>query len=309
MYILPEKTTLYNLVKKPMDLDNQIKQLRTRGLVVPNEAYAKSILLSTNYYYFTGYLHPFKKTRQDEAGSCEEYYDTSLNFDDIYQIIKFDFKMRSIVMLASDYSERNLKTRISYHMSRNYEYGNVAYLYSENFKLNEHTKFMSFFVREVENKRKNEFVQHHKNKYWGCLPIWAAVEVMTTGNLESFYKMLNLETKEALAQEYSMKPENLQDHITFSRLIRNTVAHNSRLFYAKISSPPATRLPSSLVADNLFNYLVVLKELFTDSELWNREILEEIKLLVNRRMIKVSLDCWGFSDDWEHRLTIKQKRE
>ncbi|WP_313127030.1 Abi family protein [Proteiniclasticum ruminis] len=304
MYILPEKNTLYNLVKKPMDLDGQIEQLRKRGLSVPDDTYAKSVLLSTNYYYFTGYLHPYKKIRTNSSGETEEYYDTSLNFDDIYEIIKFDFKMRSIIMLASDYSERNLKTRISYHMSANYSHGNVAYLYSDNFKKYEHNKFMSYFVSEVEKKNKNEFVKHHKNKYWGCLPIWAAVEVMTTGNLEYFYKMLDYTTKDVIATEYSMKVENLEDHITFSRLIRNTVAHNSRLFHAKISAPPATRLPISLVGDNLFNYIVVLKELFTDSRLWNTEILEEIKQLINRNMIKVPLDCWGFPSDWENRLTM-----
>lgn len=42
-------------------LEEQIEILRSKGLVVNDEAYAKEVLLRENYFFFNGYRYPFVK--------------------------------------------------------------------------------------------------------------------------------------------------------------------------------------------------------------------------------------------------------
>lgn len=94
MHILPDKKVLSKLIKKPLSIEKQVEKLQEKGLKIDDVERAKRILLSTNYYYFTGYLHKYKVITDD----CVEYYETDLTFEEVYRIIQFDMHLRSIFL-------------------------------------------------------------------------------------------------------------------------------------------------------------------------------------------------------------------
>lgn len=47
-------------IKRPTTIEEQIKILGGRKLVIEDVEFAQNVLLSVNYYNFTGYLHTYK---------------------------------------------------------------------------------------------------------------------------------------------------------------------------------------------------------------------------------------------------------
>ncbi len=306
MESLPIISNISEFLKQPLHVELQLLKLLNRGLIVHDFSRARTILLSTNYYHLTGYLHHCKATilNPEDPCICAEIYDTPLTFDDISNLITFDSKLRSILMYSIDYVERELRTIIAYHMSQTYEWGNIAYMYEENFKDKvKHKKLMEYFKVIVDNNKKNSIVIHHQGKYEGFFPIWVAVELMTLGNLEALYNLLDDKTKDIIAREYSMKVEHFENHLMFTRKLRNMIAHNSRLYKFRVHPVPDNRIKYK--SEKVFDSVVTLKEIFSNSICWNNDILPKLENLFYGYKDFNPID-WGFPTGWEEILTIKK---
>lgn len=297
MLIIPDINILSNQVKQHSSIEEQIRTLRSRNLLISDDILAEDILLKTNYYYFTGYLHDFK----DQHGN----YETDLTFEDVYEIIKFDISLRKIFMFAIDYIERDTKTKIAYFMSKHYTYGNVAYLYHSEFpnKETEHRKFISHFERAFNENSKLPFVEHHIHTYGKCLPIWVAVEILTLGNIENLYLILRTDVKDKIASTYGYSITKIESWLKATRIFRNMLAHNARLYNAKIWYEPKKTDEYSHSSHLIFDYIVVLKNMFPFQDIWNNEIRDSLSNLFESWGKHVDISCWGFPNDWETILT------
>jgi len=326
MHILPDKDTLSQLIKKPLPVNKQVEKLKEKGLRIDNDSKAEKILLSTNYYYFTGYLIKSKKTRTD----CSEYYDTDLDFDDVYSLIKFDMQLRCIFLQAIDYIERDIKTKIAYYMAMDdLDYGSINYLYTDyfldklsvqNFKnenekirlqntLNRnHKDFIRYYETEYNKKVDNSiFVKHHNEKYWGCLPIWVAVEIMTIGNIKNLYgNVLPNSIKSKISGAYNLSPELFNNYLKGLNIFRNLLAHNVRLYDERTSYTPMTNCLDPIPNTNfIFDYVVILKYLISDTDFWNCMIITQLKMLFMELNKKINSDRWGFPSNWLDLLIIR----
>ena len=54
-----------SILKKPTTIEEQIELLKNREVVIEDENFAKKFLRIYNYYFVTGYLHPYK-TNEDK---------------------------------------------------------------------------------------------------------------------------------------------------------------------------------------------------------------------------------------------------
>lgn len=334
MHILPDKAVLSELMKKPQNIDDQVLKLSSKGLRIEDPERAKKILLSTNYYYFTGYLHEYKVVSE----GCNEHYDTLLSFEDFYSIIQFDMQLRSILLQSIDFIERDLKTKIAYSIALDdLNDGSINYLYEDYFldrlknsnaykvkdrigKKNlednlrkNHSAFISFFESEYSKKLRNStFLIHHSHKYWGCLPIWVAVEIMTIGNLKKFYEgVLDFDLKSVISNYYNLTPKYLANHLNCLNIFRNILAHNSRLYELGASFSPHI-LDEDInmrKTHKIFDYVYVLRNLTSDMDYWNCSIIVQLDMLFQDTITKkVPITCWGFPTNWKD-LLIKQERE
>ena len=287
--------TRSNNVKKPTTIEEQIKLLKSREVVIEDENFAKKFLRIYNYYFVTGYLHPYK--------TSEDKY-KNIGFNEIATQIKFDMRLREICMYALDIIEKGLKTIIAYEFSHNYENGNIAYAYSLYFPNDEdkHTRLMEHYNVSLNNNKELPYVKHNMKTY-EILPTWVAIELFTLGNIEKFFSMLDTNTKKKIEDIIGFPKNKIQNWIENLRIFRNMVAHNQRLYNFSILSMPKKAKEYNKQTGKIFDYVIVMKYLFLDNEDWNTYVLPRFEYIFDDFKDDVDLKCIGFPDDWKNILT------
>ena len=284
-----------SILKKPTTIEEQIELLKNREVVIEDENFAKKILRIYNYYFVTGYLHPYK--------TSEDKY-KNIGFNEIATQIKFDMRLREICMYALDIIEKGLKTIIAYEFSHNYENGNIAYAYSLYFLNDEdkHTRLMEHYNVSLNNNKELPYVKHNMKTY-GILPTWVAIELFTLGNIEKFFSMLDTNTKKKIEDIIGFPKNKIQNWIENLRIFRNMVAHNQRLYNFSILSMPKKAKEYNKQTGKIFDYVIVMKYLFLDNEDWNTYVLPRLEYIFDDFKDNIDLKCIGFPDDWKNILT------
>lgn len=287
--------TRSNNVKKPTTIEEQIKLLKSREVVIEDENFAKKFLRIYNYYFVTGYLHPYKT-------SDDKY--KNISFNGIVTQIKFDMRLREICMYALDIIEKGLKTIIAYEFSHNYENGNIAYAYSLYFPNDEdkHTRLMEHYNVSLNNNKELPYVKYNMKTY-EILPTWVAIELFTLGNIEKFFSMLDTNTKKKIEDIIGFPKNKIQNWIENLRIFRNMVAHNQRLYNFSILSIPKKAKEYNKQTGKIFDYVIVMKYLFLDNEDWNTYVLPRLEYIFDDFKDNIDLKCIGFPDDWKNILT------
>ena len=272
--------------------------MSARGLIFDDMDSPEEVLSVINYYYFAGYLHAFK----DQSG----FYQEGLKFDRVLRIIYFDIELRNLCLRLIDIIERCMKTKIAYHFSHEYEYGNIAYMFSEAFDIkhrDSHQNLIEIIQNTIRKNRDIPFVAHHNMHYGGYMPIWVVIDLFTIGNLEHFFRILNLRTKNKIADNYGYGADKLESWIESLRLFRNLLAHNSRLYNRNFKYPPKTTREYPYSSFKVFDYIMVLKYLTIDSVEW-ATFVNDLSEMIFTYKDYVRPESIGFPEDWEYILRL-----
>ena len=166
------------------NLDEQIELLQHKGLVIDDIDYAKEILLRENYFFLSGYRHLFLKS----DGSRKFIYGT--NFRELYGMFIFDRQLRNILFKNILIVENNLKSILSYVLSKNHGFKEQNYLNAETF-VKDHSKsrqindLLRKMKRQINvNGKQHEATKHYMSNY-GYIPLWVVVKVLSFGILSN----------------------------------------------------------------------------------------------------------------------------
>ena len=85
------------------------------------------------------------------------------------------------------------------------------------------------YDRELESSRE-DFVNHHKQKYGGNLPVWAATEIMDWGSLTYLYEFSPRSVQDAISSRCGLNAPQLHSWLKALNIVRNICAHHGRLF-------------------------------------------------------------------------------
>lgn len=286
-------------LKLPTTYDEQIEKLRQRGCLIEEETFCLDCLKRVNYYRLSAYFLPFKRDN--------DCYVKGTSFRRVFDIYEFDRKMRSVLFLALEEVEINLRARLAYLHA--FKYGNDGYMQSSNYDdtKHDHEKFIQDFQREVAHSRSSSLVvQRHDQKYGSQFPIWVAVEFFTFGMLSRFFSDLPLSFRIKAAHEiFDESPGEIQSWLRCCTTLRNVCAHNGRLYYRLFSVPKSIEPPKSedkYIARRLFSQIFALRNLYPDDNKWNNEVVNPIAALISQ--YGQSLELWhiGFPADWETRM-------
>lgn len=221
--------------KPALDIENQIKLLEDRGLIVPNRDKLRNYLNHISFYRLRAYTHSF----QDNNDINHPFIDGT-TFDDVLNLYIFDRELRLLLMDAIERVEIGIRTQIIYHFSITYGsqwYEDVGMFHNSEI-------FSKDFVRlEEEVNRSSEiFIKHYKRTYNDpeMPPAWMAMEVTSFGLLSKFYDNLkNCDEKKAVARHFGLgHPKVLISWLHTISLIRNIVAHHGRLWNRTIRKTP-----------------------------------------------------------------------
>ena len=211
------------------NLDEQIELLKQKGLVIDDIDYTKEILLRENYFFLSGYRHLFLK----EDGSRKYIYGT--NFREVYALFNFDRQLRNILFKNILIVENNLKSILSYVMSKNHGFKEQHYLNADNFvqdynKSRQINDLLRKMKRQINvNGKQHAATSHYINNY-GYIPLWVVVKVLSFGIVGELYSILQKEDQEEIADVYGVSINDLVNYLPILANYRNLCAHEDLCF-------------------------------------------------------------------------------
>lgn len=304
-------------------LDEQVEILRNKGLVIDNEDYAKEILLRENYFFLNGYRHLFMKS------SDNSMYIPGTKIEELYSLFLFDRRLRSIFFKNILIVENNVKSIISYQLSKKYGYKEKDYLNPNNFvnngaKRKQVSDLISKMKRQIKtNATQHAATQHYVNNY-GYIPLWVLVKVLSFGIVSELFSVLKKEDQYEIVDLYDLDIDVFSNYLVILSNYRNLCAHEDIMFENRtqkyINDTKYHRILNIPMMDNEFIYgkndlyalVIILKSLLKDSEI--KDIINEIdkaisNLEFNLRSIPIDkvLDRMGFPNNYMDIVDIKKK--
>ena len=296
------------------NLDEQIEILKGRNLVINDEEETKDVLLKENFFFINGYRHMFMD--KNKTGKFIE----GTTFEELYSTFLFDRHVRNIVFKYLLIIENNMKSIISYQLSKKYGFKEKDYLDYKNF--NQDT-LKARQVHDVINKMKRQIRingrQHtatlHYISNYGYIPMWILVKVLSFGIIAELYNILKIEDQKSIADIYNVDSENLSIYLYLLANFRNLCAHEDILYdhrtqkeipdnkYHRELNISKTENHYDYGKNDLFAITIILKELLTVPEFQDyiNEIDYEINLLDSRVDVvplNTILNKIGFPDNW-----------
>lgn len=201
--------------------------LRKKGLTINNEQIASDVLLRENYFFINGYRMPFMdKNKKFLKGTT---------FEELYSLFLFDREFRNILFKNLLIVENNLKSIISYDLSKKYGFREKEYLNPSNFvqdiseqrRVNDVLNKMKRQIRV--NSKKHSATLHYINNY-GYIPLWILVKVLSFGLINELFGILKEEDKKDICEIYNVKPDDMEIFIAILSNYRNLCAHEDILF-------------------------------------------------------------------------------
>lgn len=236
-------------------LDEQIRILKTRGLVINDDEKAKNILARENYYnVINGYKKPFLKKDLNGSLLNPEQFSDGCSFEEIYDLYNFDRDLRMLILRSLLKFETHFKTSCAYHFSEKYK-GSYAYLVIENYskerdKLSIVLNNLSTLSKEIigntkKDQAKTPYISHYIENH-DCVPLWVLVNSLTIGNMSYFYNAIDSNLRETIARDFSeqhklehnssekVESSELEQVVKIVNLFRNVCAHEEVLFLFKL---------------------------------------------------------------------------
>lgn len=273
------------------NLDEQVSILRDRGLVIEDETKAKETLLRENYFFLSGYRHFFMDLKKPKN------FIKGTTFDELYGVFNFDRHLRNIMFKNILIIENNIKSIISYQLSKKYGFMDKEYLNPENFttdpmKSRQVADVLSKMKRQIRlNGRKHSATLHYISNY-GYIPMWILVKVLSFGIISELYSILKMEDKKVISGFYDVSPETLSIYLSSLANFRNLCAHEDILYEHRTNRS---------IPDNGFHYKLGFEKvdgeyIYGKNDLYSLVIMmrvmlseEKFKMLINEIEYEISL--------------------
>jgi len=294
-------------IKKPRSFSEQAEVLIGRGLIVSDPQELIAYLSRVNYYRLSGYFYSFKIL---DARTHAEKFEPETTFEMIRARYEFDRELRLLLMDAVERIEISiLRTRLV--ETHTLQYGCFGYVD----KINYNPKFsfakFSKLIREIEiNEVRSyeEFIKRYREKYTDekYLPLWMAVELMSFGQLFTFFRYQHLSIIQKLSHRFDIYPPVMISWLHTLLYIRNACAHHVRLWNRPLpirpKFPPKKRdpgwyYPTMIRNSHIFAAMTIIVYLLayidaTDN--WKKRI----KQLIDNNPA-IPLRTMGFPENWE----------
>ena len=295
-------------------LDEQIEILESKGLEITDYEKTKEILFKENYFFINGYRHLLT------SASNNNKFVPGATFEELYAIFIFDRRLRNIMFKNIMTVENNIKSIISYQLSKKYghkekDYLNPKHFRYESFKLSQVNDVINKMKRQIRlNGKQHRATKHYISNY-GYIPMWVSVKVLSFGIISELYSILKYEDQDEIANFYHVDGNELNIYLYLLSNYRNLCAHEDILYdHTTQRSIPDNRFHQFLnipkVEDeyiygknDFFAVLIILKQMLGDDEFHDliNEIGYEIDILdgkINSVDTKSILNKIGFPDNW-----------
>ena len=310
--------------KQFKNLDEQIEIFKHKGMVINDEKYAKQVLLRENYFFLNGYRHLFMVSDVDKR------FKDGATFEEMYSLFLFDRSFRNVLFKYLLVIENNLKSIMSYQLSKKYGYRERDYLKPKNFtsdpqkqaQLDDLLKKMKRQIRV--NGSQHSATLHYVSNY-GYIPLWILVKVLSFGIVSEFYSVLKKEDQVDISNIYEIEPDTLIVYLPILANYRNLCAHEDILYENKTQKSIDDTVFHQLLRikkvddeyvqgkNDLFALIIIMKQMLTADDFKNMTLeLSNIIDTLNYNLQTVDiykvLDKMGFPINWKDLANIERSK-
>lgn len=285
--------------KPALTYEQQVAQLRRRGMTIADDAQAKFYLQHLNYYRLTAYWLPF------ESDHSTHQFRTGTTFEAVLNLYIFDRELRLLVMDAIERIEVSVRAQWAYFLG--HAHGPHAHLDPSLVRKIDMWKDNIDSLEKEVNRSDEVFIKHLMSEYSEALPpIWASCEVMPLGLLSRWYANLRpMKTRQQIAGAYGADESVLGSWLHHLSIVRNICAHHSRLWNRDFTiwpqaprSKPAALASEFMPNKKIYNSLIIMLymlDVVSPRHTWRVRLKE---LLLHHT---VPVTEMGFPPDWQTR--------
>lgn len=311
--------------KEFKNLDDQISIMEYKGMTIPDKESAKIVLLRENYFFLNGYRHLFLRSESDRK------FIPGTTFEEMYSLFLFDREFRNIIFKNMLVIENNMKSIISYQLSKKYGYKEQDYLRPKNFNTSpQKSKQVQDLIKKMKrqirvNAQQHMATSHYINNY-GYIPLWILVKVLSFGIVGELYAILKPEDQKQIAEIYHLNVEELTLYLPILSNYRNLCAHEDIVFENRTQRDIHDTIYHSLLGidkmdgeyiygkNDLFALIIILKQMLSENEFKNLtleidHIVSNLEYNLKTISIHKVLDRMGFPDNWKQLANITKKVE
>ena len=291
--------------KRAFTIQEQIAQLRSRGLIINPEDEAEHYLSHISYYRLGEYWYVMQEDKVDHK------FKPNSKFSDVIALYNFDRELRILLFDVIEKLEISLRTKMIYHLSHEFD----AWWF-QNFELFQDSRALVKTLANLEeeiSRSKDITIKSHFKKHKDDLrfpPAWKSLEQTSFGALSKLYGNLKntVNSKDVIAKEYgAVNHTYLPSWLQSISQIRNFCAHHSRLWNRNLpgkpkllSNPPnnwITDVPSQGQFQFLYIHLCLMKYMLNIVQPGNHfsEKLEELFI----KYPNVDPNALGMKPNWQ----------
>lgn len=227
--------------KPYLPIPDQLALIKSRGMVISDEALAQAYLSRIGYYRLSGYWYPYRRS-QTVGGTTTVYDDfrAGAKFSEVVDLYVFDKKLRLIMMDVIERIEIALRVQITLqlglrgplaHRDSTALHGNFSVRPDPITSLTKHHKWL-LRHDEAFSGSKEEFAKHFKTKYAGEKPpIWIAAELWDFGAMSILFSGMRRLDQAAISKSLGIvDPDVMRSWLHLINVARNICAHHSRFW-------------------------------------------------------------------------------
>lgn len=290
-----------DMVKASLTLEEQISLLKSRGMIIEDDIQAKRILSYVSYYRLSAYSLGLRDQN--------DVFHDNVTIEKIYHIYLFDESLRKILSAVIEPIEIKLRALLTNHLA--VKYGNVCHMVPELFEQHErHSDFMKYYNSSLNQhiQKKTPFVEHNMHKY-EKLPIWAAVEILSFGQLSKFYKNLKREDRRRIAKSFGVDYLFLAGWIESLCYIRNICAHSGRIYNRVITKKPRLYTEDRVFDRPLmkiFPIIIIIGKIYKYSGCAWDTFIVDLSRIINNHKDDINIAFMDLPEDWYSILQSKK---
>ncbi len=312
--------------KQFKNIQEQIEILKFKGLIIEDEDFAKEVLIRENYFFLNGYRHLLMN-----VNSNDKKFITGAKFEELYAIFCFDRALRNVLFRFLLVAENNLKSVVSYQLSKKYGHREKEYLKPKNFTTNpERQRQLNDLLQKMKrqirvNGRQHSATMHYLDNY-GYIPLWILVKVLSFGIVSELFLVLKHEDQVAVANAYHTPVHRLIDYFPILSNYRNLCAHEDIVYSNKTTKTidsiwvhkeldiPKVEDEYICGKNDIFALMIIFKEILSRRDFNQlmglmQNIIGILADNLSSIPIKKMYDAMGFCDNWEDILNLKEGEE
>lgn len=297
--------------KQILTIDQQLQAFTDAGMSIPSVSEAKVALQTIGYYRLRGYCFHLYDNQAKR-------YSEGADFANILRLYQFDTELSHLLFSMTSSIEVALRARL---IDALLSYGDALVLYNPEYFSDKKLFWENLRTLSSEIARSNDvFIKHNFQNHDGQIPIWAAVEVMSFGDLSKTIKNLKAGPGSAASKMVSqyqyISPRGNKVNPSMQMFcswiqsvstLRNRCAHNSRIYNRTISAhvqlPRVDQQQPMPRYNGLYQIILAMKYLRSNDDVW-RQFVTDLTALLGKYSSVVELDRINFPADWAAHLMI-----